>query len=52
MPHKNLTDELKKYIVKIRDIEFKTGLNFINKLPQNEQDKLEMVIPASLELLN
>ncbi|OGF56018.1 MAG: hypothetical protein A2452_11195 [Candidatus Firestonebacteria bacterium RIFOXYC2_FULL_39_67] len=52
MPHKNLTEELKKYIVKIRDIESETGLNFMNKLPQSEQDKLEMIVPVSPEMLN
>lgn len=29
-----------------------TGLNFMSKLPQNEQDKLETVAPDGKEMLN
>ena len=36
----------------IRDIEMATGLNFLSKLPKNEQDKLELVIPSNPEILN
>ena len=52
MPHQTLTGELKKFIVKIRDIEAATGLNFMSTLPQNEQDKLETVVSNGSEFLN
>jgi len=52
MPHEVIKGDLKNYVIKIRDIEADTGLNFMNKLPQEEQDKLELVLPASSELLN
>ena len=52
MPHKALSGDLKDYVVKIRDIETDTSLNFMSNLPQDEQDKLEMTMPVVMEMLN
>ena len=52
MRHKTLSGSLKDYVVKIRDIEIDTSLNFMSNLPQDVQDKLEMVVPMGGEVLN
>ena len=44
MPHKALSGDLKDYVVKIRDIETDTSLNFMSNLPKEEQDKIETVM--------
>jgi len=46
MPYKNLSGDLKQYIVKILDIEAEIRLNFLSKIPQREHNKLETVIPV------
>jgi len=52
MPHKALSGGLNDYVVKIRDIETDTSLNFMSNLPKDEQDKLEMTMPVVMEMLN
>jgi len=41
MAQANLRGNLSSYVVKIRDIESLTGLDFFNKLPKTEDDRVE-----------
>jgi endonuclease G len=42
MPKENAKGDLLSYVVKIRDIESLTGLDFLNTLPKEEDDRIEM----------
>lgn len=49
MPNMNLKGrEIPEFIVSIRDVEQKTGLDFFSKLDQETQDKIETLTPECL----
>jgi endonuclease G len=49
MPNRPLkTSEMPKYIVSVRDIEVKTGLDFLSALDKQVKDSIEMMKPAGL----
>ena len=40
--------DIKNFLVSVRQIEKETGLDFFNKLPQNQQNKIETIKPTEL----
>lgn len=52
MPHEDIKGDLTTYVVKIRDIESLTGLDFFNKLSKDEEENLEQSLPIKSKFFN
>jgi endonuclease G, mitochondrial len=52
MPQKKPVKGLGAYVVRIKEIESDTGLDFLSKLPSPEHQKLEAELPVTAEFLN